>query len=266
MARFLYTDRMIKFLKITYTNHSITDTTRLFNNKFSLNKTTSQIKSTLSNHDITCGRTTGEINKGKSRLFTAEQHTWIEAQYKKHCIKDLTAIFNCTFNCSMTVSQIRSFTRNHKIKSGRTGQFNPGQTAWNDGMKGWDAGGESHKARFKKGHIPLNQKPVGSERIDTKEGYVMVKVADPNTWRLKHIVEWEKVNGKIPDDHVLWFIDNDRTNCSPDNLMLATKGQHAVANKLGLGNADAQSKETVKLLAQLSIAAATRKRNNKVVI
>jgi hypothetical protein len=265
MARFLYTNEMIQFLQQTYKKHSISTTTILFNSKFSLNKTESQTKGTLSNHGITCGRTTGEIRKGKSRLFTQQQHEWIKEQYKHLNLDDLTNLFNSTFDTCMTQAQLRSFTRNHKIKSGRTGQFNPGQTAWNNGMKGWDAGGNSHKARFKKGNIPFNQRPVGSERIDTKDGYVMVKVSNPNIWRLKHIVEWEKVNGIMPDDHVLWFIDNDRTNCDPQNLMLATKAQHAVANKLGLGNADAQSKETVKLLAQLSITAATRKRSNKVV-
>lgn len=31
--------------------------------------------------------------------------------------------------------------------------------------------------------FPSNHKPVGSERIDSKDGYVLIKVAEPRTWK-----------------------------------------------------------------------------------
>lgn len=199
-------------------------------------------------------------NKRKLRAFTIEQKEWIEKQYQVLSIPDLTIAFNQYFGDQKTTAQLRSFTNNHAIKSGRTGQFESGHKTWNKG-KNFCAGGHSAKTRFKKGNIPANHRPIGSERIDNKDGYVMVKVAEPRTWRLKHIVVWEQHNGKLPDGHVIWFIDNDRTNCSIENLMLVTQGENAVTNKFGLGRAAPQDKTTVQLIAKTRIKARERRNN-----
>ena len=50
---------------------------------------------------------------------------------------------------------------------------------------------------FKKGQTPVNHRDVGSERVNV-DGYLEIKVAEPNRWRLKHRVIWEQVNGAIP--------------------------------------------------------------------
>ena len=44
---------------------------------------------------------------------------------------------------------------------------------------------------FAKGNVPPNHRPVGSERI-SKDGYIEVKVAEPNKWRLKQRVVYEE--------------------------------------------------------------------------
>ncbi|GGY87995.1 HNH endonuclease signature motif containing protein [Shewanella fodinae] len=260
MPRFKYTQAMLSFLRATWTEYDLEHTTSLFNFTFGTRKSEAQIKSALKNHSIKCGRTHGEINKGKLRSFTNEQKAWIEKQYRVMSISALTAEFNFQFCASKTEKQIRAFTRNHSIKSGRTGRFESGHETWNKGTN-FCAGGNAAKTRFKKGHIPANHKPIGSERIDTKDGYVMVKVAEPRTWRLKHIVVWEQHNGKLPDGHVIWFIDNDRTNCSIENLMLVTQGENAVTNKFGLGRAAPQDKTTVQLIAKTRIKARERRNN-----
>ena len=46
------------------------------------------------------------------------------------------------------------------------------------GKKGICADG-CERTWFKKGHIPANYRPVGSERVNA-DGYIEVKVADPN--------------------------------------------------------------------------------------
>lgn len=258
MARFFFTVAMLDFLRATYPEKSLAETTALFNCAFGYTKTLSQIKAACSNHGITCGRKQGEITKGKLRSFTDEQYEWVKLQYKRLTIEQITTAFNHTFGTEKTINQIRAFTRNHKMKSGRTGRFNPGCKTWNAGMKGWQAGGNSAATQFKKGDMPLNHKPVGSERIDNKDGFVMVKVSEPRTWRLKHIIEWEKHHGKVPESHKIWFIDNDRTNCDISNLMLVTTAEHAVVNKMGLGRAHADAKETVLLLARIKIASTKR--------
>ncbi len=259
MPRFTYSLAMLDFLRVTYREKSLQETTNLFNLTFDCDVTVSQIKAACKNHKITCGRKQGELTKGKLRSFTQQQAVWISDQYKLLTIEQMTSAFNAKFSTQKTEKQIRAFTRNHGIKSGRTGRFESGQTPWNNGLKGWTAGGNSAKTRFKKGNSPHNHKPVGSERIDNKDGFVLVKVAEPKTWRLKHILEWEKHNGKVPENHKIWFIDNDRTNCDINNLMLVTSAENAVVNKMGLGRAHPEAKETVRLLARIKLATNKRK-------
>ncbi|HDS1208901.1 TPA: HNH endonuclease [Shewanella algae] len=261
MSRFIYTEPMIEFLKVTYPECSIADTARLFNYAFGTSKSEKEIKSCIKNHGIKCGRVTGSINKGKLRLFTREQFEWVEENYKQLSLPQLTEAFNLKFGTERTEKQIRSFTRNHGIKSGRTGRFEKGSDSWNKGMKGWQAGGNAKKTQFKKGNIPLNHRPVGSERVNV-DGYIEIKVSEPNKWRLKHRVVWEHHNQQIQPGQMIWFRDNDPKNCSIDNLMLVTRAQHAVVNKLGLQCATQDLKETAVLLADITMAA-TRRKNSR---
>ena len=76
---------------------------------------------------------------------------------------------------------------------------------------------------FKKGDIPSNKKPIGSERI-IKDGYTEIKVAEPNKWESpKHRVIWEKVNGKISKGYALVFADGNKQNFGLDNLILVSE-------------------------------------------
>lgn len=92
----------------------------------------------------------------------------------------------------------------------------------NKGKKGICAAG-CERTWFQKGHIPANYRPVGSERVNA-DGYIEVKVADPNKWKLKHRVVWESVNGKIPKGSIIIFRDNDKSNTDIDNLLLIKRG------------------------------------------
>lgn len=75
---------------------------------------------------------------------------------------------------------------------------------------------------FKKGQMPYNHKPVGSERID-KDGYIMVKVAEPKKWRQKQRVVWEEAHGPIPKGYNIQFKDGNRQNVSLDNLYIISR-------------------------------------------
>lgn len=253
MPRFIYSTEMLAFIAASYRNCSVDSTTYLFNAAFGTQKTAKQIKAVIKNHRFTCGRSTGALNKGRFLLFSAEQIEYIKAAYQHHSIIDVTQKLNAQFGAAFTAQQVKSFTKNHGITSGRTGHFAPGEKSWNAGLKGWCAGGKSVDTQFKKGVTPTNHRPVGSERIDNKDGYISIKVAEPNQWALKHRVVWESVNGPVPKDMMLWFKDNDRLNCKPDNLMLVTRAQNAVVNKLGLSKLPADSKQTAVLLADISM-------------
>ncbi|WP_222862507.1 HNH endonuclease signature motif containing protein [Bacteroides pyogenes] len=81
---------------------------------------------------------------------------------------------------------------------------------------------KSKATRFRKGHIPANHKPVGYERT-TRDGYIEVKVAEPNVFRLKHRLIWEHHHGKIPPGHNVQFRDGNRGNTSIGNLYLISR-------------------------------------------
>ena len=69
-------------------------------------------------------------------------------------------------------------------------------------------------------------KPIGTERM-SKEGYRERKVHDgmplQSRWRAVHLIEWEAVNGPIPDGHCLKCVDGDRTNTAHTNWELVSR-------------------------------------------
>ena len=81
---------------------------------------------------------------------------------------------------------------------------------------------KARKTMFRKGNIPANHKPIGYERINV-DGYVEVKVAEPNKFRLKHRIVWEENFGTIPPGYNVQFRDKNRQNLQPDNLYLISR-------------------------------------------
>ena len=77
---------------------------------------------------------------------------------------------------------------------------------------------------FKKGQPSINIKPVGSERVNV-DGYVEIKVANPNKWRLKHRVIWEQHYGAIPPGHNIQFKDHNPKNCTIENLYIISQAE-----------------------------------------
>lgn len=128
--------------------------------------------------------------------------------------------------------------------TGRTGRFAKGETPHNKGKPCEPGMGGRHpnarKTQFKKGSKPHNTNYLGHERVDPKDGYVYVRVAEPNPhagyWRryvLKHVHEWEKANGPIPEGHCLKCLSGEKTDCSPSNWALIPR---ALLPRLAGGN------------------------------
>lgn len=77
---------------------------------------------------------------------------------------------------------------------------------------------------FKKGNRPRNHREVGSERVN-KDGYIEVKVAEPNIWRCKHRIIWEQHNGEIPKGYNVQFKNHNPLDCTIENLRLISRAE-----------------------------------------
>jgi len=191
--------------------------------------------------------------------YTTEHLAFLREHYPQMNIVDLTWAFNIRFGLNKPVRHVRAATKNHRIRSGRNGRFEAGHKSWNKNTKGLTS---ANKTSFKKGSIPGNTKPLGSERICSKDGFVLVKVNEPNPYtdastryRHKHVVIWEAVNGPKPPGHVIKFLDGDKTNCDIDNLILLTRAELCYLNKNGYNELPDELKPTFRALARLISAA-----------
>lgn len=232
--RFIYTSTQLNYLRRHYPSLTIAELTIAFNKRFSLSKTEKQIIACTKNHKIRNGRKANPKNHGP-KLLDARQIKYLEKHYPKYTRTEITNALNIKFGTSFTVQQIISFCKNHKIKSGRTGFFTKGHTPTNKGTKGLMP---NSSTSFKKGSIPPNRKPLGHERICTKDGYIWIKVAGTNPYTghqgryvQKHRLIWQQKHGEIPRNKVLNFIDGNKLNCTLENLELITRAELAQFNK-----------------------------------
>lgn len=195
--------------------------------------------------------------------YTAEEQKFMTEYVPGHSYREIQKAFTEKFGWEISLGQVRAYIKNHHLNTGRTGRFQKGQEPYNKGRKGVCAAG-SDKTWFKKGHIPENYRPVGSERVNA-DGYIEVKVADPDKWKMKHRVVWESVNGKIPKGSIIIFRDNDKTNTNIDNLLIIKRGTHAVLNNTGLCEYSGEFKETAIRIAELKSASykAKKKKNSR---
>lgn len=182
--------------------------------------------------------------------YTDEMKQFILDNYKGRYNQELADLFNQKFNTNITSRTIKSYKANNKLNSGLTGKFRKGQTAHNKGKKMPKEVYEKVKhTMFAKGNVPPNHRPVGSERI-SKDGYIEVKVAEPNKWRLKQRVVYEEAKGKIPEGCTIIFLDGNKRNFDIDNLRCITRSELLYLNCNGLNNSN-EITETGILMARL---------------
>lgn len=141
--------------------------------------------------------------------WTDEHYQFLADNIKGTPYKELHKMINAHFSLNLTFSQVIGAINRRDLTNGIVMNFQKGHTPFNKGWKGWQAGGNAKKTQFKKGRISENHRPVGSERTDTKDGYVFIKVAEPNVWDLKHRHIWREAGREIPEGYALIFADGD---------------------------------------------------------
>lgn len=235
MSRRSYTKEEHQFILDNYKNHSVKSLHKAFNEKFSNQRAYGAIKCYLQNRKIYAGK------KDYNVKYSDEIIEFVRNNVKKYSDREIADMVEEKFKISTNAQGISNIKAKNGIRSGvRRGTFPKGHVPANKG-KTWDEymspEGQKNalKTTFKKGQKPQNYKPIGSERICSKDGYIIVKVQDEGNgnerWRPKHRVIWEEEYGPIPDGHVVTFLDGNKLNFEPDNLALISQGQNAILNK-----------------------------------
>jgi len=257
MGKRVYTDEHLAFLQSGYLIMKAEGLTVAFNSYFGMEKTEVQIKSTLTNHGIKCGRAPGDRLISYIRLFTDEQAQFIRDSYKGRGILEMAALFNDRFGTNLTANQIKCFVSNRHITSGLTGCFPKGNKPWNTGTKGLTG---ANKTSFKKGQVPANTRPLGAERICSKDGFILIKVLErnpytscPTRFKHKHVHVWEQAHGPVPKGMVVAFVDSIKTHCEEENLMLISRAELLNLNRHGYKDMTADVKPSVLALSKLEL-------------
>ncbi|WP_395347395.1 HNH endonuclease signature motif containing protein [Providencia sp. 2024EL-00732] len=193
----------------------------------------------------------------KCFVYSEKMRDWMRLNYMLR-LDLLTDAFNHKFKTERSREAINGFRKRLRLRVGRSGKFSKGNVPFNKGKKGLISG---NSGSFQKGHKPHNHQQIGAEAL-TKDGYIKVKIAEPNKWELKHRLVWEEHNGPVPQDHVIKFIDDDKQNCDIDNLMIITMKEHAIINRHYSG-ATAEHKQATVQLARIKLAISSRTKKTK---
>jgi hypothetical protein len=104
--------------------------------------------------------------------------------------------------------------------------FPKGHKPWNAGIKGIHL---SPDTEFKPGQEARNRMAVGDVTLrNDKHGNprAWVKVAEPNVWRPRAQIVWERERGAIPAGMIVHHGNRDTTDDSPENLTLVSRAEH----------------------------------------
>lgn len=116
----------------------------------------------------------------------------------------------------------RQFLKESCQQRENSGKFKKGMTPHNKGKKlSEDTKAKLVKTMFKSGNRPHNTLEVGAETQD-KDGYLMVKVAEPSVWQYKHHVAYGE---PVPTGHKVIFLDGNKYNFERGNLQLVSNAE-----------------------------------------
>ena len=195
-----------------------------------------------------------EAHIGKTS-FTPKQDVFIRENYLNIPVKTMGAMIGKSGTGIRTrLRQLglkipKQIVEKRKLES----RFSSGHKTFNKGkkQKEWmtpEKIERSKATRFKKGNIPHNTNYNGHERV-TKDGYIEVRVVR-GKYRLKHLHEWEKVKGPVPDGYCLRCIDGNIKNTNPENWELITRAENMKLNTIH--RYPEEIKTSIKLVKKLN--------------
>lgn len=182
------------------------------------------------------------------KIYTDEMKVFIFENYKGKTSQEVADLVNKHFGTSFTALQMKRFRGNNKLNSGLTGYFKKGLIPHNKGKKFPNM--PPNSGQFKKGRIPNSYHPVGTVNMTT-DGYLKIKIADPNVWDRVHLLVWREHHGPVPEGHIIVFLDGDKTNVDISNLACVNRSDIAQMNKNRYFDSDPETTKAAIGLVQL---------------
>lgn len=136
----------------------------------------------------------------------------------KECVQILYEKFGIEANTANIIATKKRYGLPDKVIE-NTGMFKKGDSPWNKGIPMRDETRDKLKDTWFQKGCDFFSRPLGDERVD-RDGYIRVKIKQPNVWVLKNRYLYEQAhNVKLKDDEVVLFADQDKTNFNIDNLI-----------------------------------------------
>ena len=161
--------------------------------------------------------------------YPNEFEDFVRNNISRYTQKDFISLVEKEFNIKMTKSALKNYIRRHNI--------------------------EGKYKDFRKSMSRTNEiYPVGTER-NTKDG-IIIKVAQPNVWRKKSRVMYEKYhNCKLKNGDYILFLNQDRTDFSKENLFKSSNREQCYLHNWGTFSKNPELTKTGILSARLTIKA-----------
>ena len=235
MNRAKYTPEMMQFIREYAPGHWFYEIVDAVYEKFGVKISQSGIKSKLQRlHVSTNAKQVRGMKELAHRLTTPEQDKLVIEKFhdkKSGSYKEVQA-FLLSLGVDLTIDQVKSYLDRRKIRLGVYGYFPKGHEPANKGKKMPPDVYEKCKATmFRAGERPPTWKPVGSERISV-DGYIEIKVAEPNKWKIKARYLWEQAAGeKLSRNDSIVYLDGDKQNLELSNLAKISRSDLARMNQ-----------------------------------
>lgn len=176
------------------------------------------------------------------KAWTEQERKLITEKYSNNYTAEIAAQLNRSLASVYTQANLMGLKKSveftklllqregEKLKIlGKGNQFQKGNISHNLGQKMSKEMYEKVKVTmFAVGNEPHNTKWDGHERIDTKDGYVYVRISKAK-YVLKHRHLWEQHYGPI-GNNIITFKDGNKLNITIDNLVMMTKRDNMIRN------------------------------------
>ena len=208
------------------------------------------------------------------RNWTQQEIDTLTRMYPNHYAREIADILgrgissiHCKANSLGLESSLEKIQRagyeTSKSPASIATRFQKGSVPLNKGKKvSPEVYSKIQPTMFKKGRTPVNHRDVGAERVNVN-GYIEIKVSEPNTWRLKHRVMWEQVNGAIPNGYNVQFKNHNPLDCRIENLYLISKAEQMAKENSFYAKYPKKIQEIIRLKGVVNRAIHKAEKNGK---